>query len=316
MQAIILKLDLKKAYDCISWDFLRIVLIQCGFGQSTTNWIMGCVTSTVFAILVNGEATSFLQSERGLRQGCPLSPFLFILIMEGLSILLKKSQSEGTLTGIKVSRLTKILHLLFVDDVIIMTNSKLSEWLEIRKILNLFCRASGLSINSQKSTFHHFGIQPDSLAELKELFRYEFKDLTRGFKYLGVFLKLDNYKAADWTWLIEKIERRISHWCNRLLSLGGRYILIKSVLESIPIYWLSIAHLPLSVLSNLRQLSFSFLWAGNKNIFKYHLCRWDLVSRPKIFGGWGLRNLNFFYRALATNMLWRVLTKPTSGAGY
>jgi hypothetical protein len=131
--------------------------------------------------------------------------------MEGLSILLKKGQVKGVLTGIKVSRLTKILHLLFVDDVIIISNAKLSEWLEIRKILNNFCRASGLSVNTQKSTFHHTGIQHDTLAELKALFRYEFKDLSGGFKFLGVFLKLDSDRAEDWGWLIEKFESKINH---------------------------------------------------------------------------------------------------------
>jgi hypothetical protein len=157
-QAIILKLDLKKAYDCINWDFLRLILLQCGFGLETTNWVMGCVTSTVYAILINGEETKFFQRKRGLRQGCPLSPFLFILVMEGLSIMLKKGQAEGVLTGIKVSRIIKILHMSFVDDVIIMSKAKLSEWIEISKILNIFCRASGLRINVQKSTFLHSGV--------------------------------------------------------------------------------------------------------------------------------------------------------------
>jgi hypothetical protein len=145
---------------------------------------------------------------------------------------------------------------------------------------------------------------------LSSYLTYEFKDLSGGFKYLGVFLKLDNYRAEDWGWLIEKFESRINHWCNIMLSLGGRYILIKSILESLPIYWLAITHLPLSVLTKIRQLSFSFLWASQKKSFRYHLCRWELVSKPKLFGGWGLRNLNIFYQALATNTFWRVLTKP------
>jgi hypothetical protein len=81
---------------------------------------MGCVSSASLAILVNGEASKFIKSERGIRQGCPLSPLLFILVMEGLSLSLNKSLREGKLSGIKVSRLVRILHLLFVDDVIIM----------------------------------------------------------------------------------------------------------------------------------------------------------------------------------------------------
>jgi len=91
------------------------------------NWIMSCVTSSSFAVLLNVEATKFFISDKGLRQGCPLSPLIFILVMEGLSLLLKNSIEEGNLTGIKVSRLIQILHLLFVVDVIIMTRASLHE---------------------------------------------------------------------------------------------------------------------------------------------------------------------------------------------
>jgi hypothetical protein len=113
-RALILKLDLKKSFDCIDWDYLRLILTQMGFNHSTITWIMSCVTSATFVVLVNGEPSSFFHSGRGLRQGCPLSPLLFICVMEGLSLLLKKIQSEGRITGVKVSRLVKILHLLFV----------------------------------------------------------------------------------------------------------------------------------------------------------------------------------------------------------
>jgi hypothetical protein len=127
IQAIILKLDLKKAYDCTNWDYLRLMLIHCGFGHLMNKWIMGCVTSASLAILINGEAIKFINNGRGIRQGCPLSPLLFILVMEGLSLSLKESQSEGKLTGIKVSRMVRILHILFVDDVIIMSNASILE---------------------------------------------------------------------------------------------------------------------------------------------------------------------------------------------
>jgi hypothetical protein len=110
-KALILKLDLKKAFDCIDWDFLRLILTKSGFSLNSIKWIMCGVTTTNFSVLVNGEPSPFFRSGRGLRQGCPLSPLLFILAMEGLSLLLKKSQSEGKITGIKVSRVIKILHL-------------------------------------------------------------------------------------------------------------------------------------------------------------------------------------------------------------
>jgi hypothetical protein len=137
LPAILLKLDLKQAFDCVNWNFLHLILLQCGFGAATTNWMMGCITTASLAVLINGEATKAFHSERGLRQGCPLSPLLFILVLECLSILLKRSKLDGNLTGIRASRLTQILHLLFVDDVIIMTSDSLSEWTEIYNVLNV-----------------------------------------------------------------------------------------------------------------------------------------------------------------------------------
>jgi hypothetical protein len=153
LKAILLKLDLKKAFDCINWNFLHLILIQSGFGTITTNWILGCISSATLAILINGEATKVFHCERGLRQGCPLSPLTFILILEGLSILLKNSQAGRHLKGIKVAGLTHILHILFVDDVLILSNANLAEWTIIHSILNTFCVVSGLEINVHKSVF-------------------------------------------------------------------------------------------------------------------------------------------------------------------
>jgi hypothetical protein len=97
------------------------------FGVQLTNWIMCCVTTTNFSVLINGEVTKYFRSGRGLRRGCPLSLYLFILIMEVLSLMLKRSISEGKIAGIKVSKLIKIVHLLFVDDVLLMTRASPSE---------------------------------------------------------------------------------------------------------------------------------------------------------------------------------------------
>jgi hypothetical protein len=166
-KALLLKLDLQKAYDCISWDYLRMVLIQVGFGTLMTNWILACVDSASFAVLVNGEPTEFFKSGRGLRQGCPLSPLLFILVMESLSLLLKNSQRQGILSGIKVARFTKILHILFVDDILLLTKASIMEWKEIERIVQLFCSVSGLKVNLTKSTVHFSGLEESELSDFK-----------------------------------------------------------------------------------------------------------------------------------------------------
>jgi len=127
----------------------------------------------------------------------PLSPLLFIMAMEALSLLLKLGQADGKISGIKVSSTIKILHLLFVDDVLIMTNDSLQEWKEIKEILKTFCCATGLSINWEKSTFHFANLQQQILDKLKDIFPYTFTHFSTGLKYLGYYLKADSYKLAD-----------------------------------------------------------------------------------------------------------------------
>jgi hypothetical protein len=138
-----------------------------------------------------------------------------------LSLALKRSQVDGLLTGIKVSRLIKILHLLFVDDILIMTIDSIAEWKEISRVLNFFCNASGLQINPQKTTFLQYGVRQHVLDSLKTIFPFNFQDLFEGFRYLGFFLKIDRYKTEDWHWLVEKYEKRISHWCNLVVVFRG-----------------------------------------------------------------------------------------------
>jgi hypothetical protein len=250
-KALVLKLDLKKAFDSIDWDFLRMILLSVGFGIKITDWVMSCVTSANFAVLINGEATKFFKSERGLCQGCPLSPYLFIMIMEGLSLLLSKSISDHHISGIKVSKFLKIVHLMFVDDVLLMSKANQTEWIVILDLLQKFSSASGLCINFAKSTVHYWGLNDNELCSLKASIPFSFFDLSQGFKYLGYMLKPGSKNSEDWRWLVAKFERKIGFWCNKWLSLGGRYVLVKSVLQSLSVFWMSLERIPCFILTIL-----------------------------------------------------------------
>ena len=125
------------------------------------------------------------------------------------------------MSGIKVTILLWVLHLLFVDDIFIMTNASVNEWSEIHRLLVIFFNATGLMVNPHKSSFYQFGVQPTVLDAIKSIFSFDVSHLSSGFKYLGYFLKVDRYKAVDWDWLLKKFESRITHWCNRWLTLGG-----------------------------------------------------------------------------------------------
>jgi hypothetical protein len=239
IKALVLKLDLIKAYDRVDWGFLRLVLLQVGLSLEATDWILGCVTSANFVVLINGRPTSFFKSTRGLRQGCPLSPLLFLLVVEGLSRAIQEQVRDKKLEGVYVERGLRITHLMFVDDVILFGSGNITEWEVFKEVLDLFFQATGMAFSPQKSSFLEAGWKAEDLALLKELFPFEVKPVDVGFKYLGCFLKPNCYTKADWIWLEKKIEKRISNWSHRWLTLGGRVTLVKVVLESIPVYWIS-----------------------------------------------------------------------------
>jgi hypothetical protein len=229
-------------------------------------------------------------------------------MMEGLSLMLANGLVNQSIPSIMVTQHQKVVHLMFVDDVLIMSKAILCEWQLILDILRVYCLVFGLCINSTKSSIHFWGLDDIELEHFKANIPFSFVDLKLGFNYLGYYLKPRVAKVIDWRWLVTKIEKKIGFWCNQWLSLGGRLILVKSILESQSIFWMSLEMIQKSILNHIRQLCFSFLWGGQKANHHYHLCRWDLLARPKHCRGWGLGILTTFNTALLAYTLWRALT--------
>jgi hypothetical protein len=119
MKGAVLKIDLSKSYDRVSWLYIILLLTHLGFEFPFINWIMSCLTSVSFVVLINGSTSSFFHAKRGLREGCPLSPLLFQLVAEGLSRVMGEAKRMGEFWGIMLSPTLKISHLLFFDDVLI-----------------------------------------------------------------------------------------------------------------------------------------------------------------------------------------------------
>ena len=143
------------------------------------NWILGCISSTNFVVLVNGSPSSFFPATHGIRQGCPLSPLLFILVIEGLSLLIEDANRNGKIKGIKISSQLFLTHLLFVDDVILFGLGSFEEWMAFKVILDTFCEASGMCININKSCFLHNDLDEALLRRIFGLLPYRFDFLNK-----------------------------------------------------------------------------------------------------------------------------------------
>lgn len=140
----IFQIDLKKAYDCLDWGFLRCVLIKIGLSPRCTNCIMACVDKVNFSILINGHPMKFFRATRGLRQGFSLSPLLFVLAMDCLSLHIKRAVMEEHFQPLMIRKNNSISHSLFIDDILILGMLCCFTWLCLFNILKKFTKAIGL----------------------------------------------------------------------------------------------------------------------------------------------------------------------------
>lgn len=149
---MILKLDFEKSYDSVNWEFLLSMVSNFGFGGKWLGWIKEFLSSSRISVLVNVSPTEEFSPQGGLRQGDPLSPFLFNLVAEGLNLRLHRAKLLGLVKGALLgSNRMSISHLQFVDDTIIFCEADLKELILIKRILRCFQVMSGLKINFHKS---------------------------------------------------------------------------------------------------------------------------------------------------------------------
>jgi hypothetical protein len=306
LPGVLCKLDLEKAYDHVNWDFLIYLLRRCGFSDKWRKWIYFCVSSIRFSILVNGSPCGFFPSSRGIRQGDPLSPMLFVIVMEAFSRLIDKATNASMLSGFSVGNLDRapmvVSHLLFADDTLIFCEVDPTHLFHLRSILIWFEATSGLRINLGKSELVQVGEVP-CLEELADILRCKTSKLPM--KYLGLPLGA-KFKSKDiWNPIIEKMECRLAGWKRIYLSKGGRVTLIRSTLSNLPTYFLSLFPIPADVANRIEKIQRNFLWGTTEEVAKIHLVKWDMVCSPYSHGGLAIKNLRRFNEALLGKWLWR-----------
>jgi hypothetical protein len=143
-----IKLGMSKAYDRVEWDFLEAVMLRLGFSPWWVHLIMACVSSVTYAILINGQPVGHIRPSRGIRQGDPLSPYLFLLCAEALSSLLQQAERTGSITSIPTSKMgPRISHLFFADDSLLFCKANSVEWRRLIKILGKYESAYGQQLN-------------------------------------------------------------------------------------------------------------------------------------------------------------------------
>ncbi|KAM1803504.1 hypothetical protein ACFX12_029481 [Malus domestica] len=248
-----IKLDMAKAYDRVEWDFLLSMMTKSGFAPMFCNRVKECISTVSFSILINGSPTGYIQPKRGLRQGDPLTPFLFLICTEGFSSLIKKGLERGALHGYKITpNGTPITHLFFADDSVLFGNATVEEAQGVADVLNVYASGSGQEINMSKSSIF-FGTSTSKRTKKKigETLGIQYKD---GFgKYLGLQANFGLSKKAVFAEIRDKIEARLAGWSEQFLSQAGKEVLVKVVAMALPNFAMSCFKLSIGVCRDVEK---------------------------------------------------------------
>ncbi|KAJ9677520.1 hypothetical protein PVL29_022489 [Vitis rotundifolia] len=313
LPGLLLKLDIEKAFDHVNWDCLFSVMSKMGFGQKWINWIRWCISTANFSILINGTPSDFFGSTRGLRQGDPLSPYLFLLVMEVLSQLLFRARSGGYIEGFKVGNSNgterDLLHLLFADDTLLFCNPNIVQLHYLSWVFLWFEAISGLKVNRDKSEAILVG-RIDSLENFVSVLGCKVGNLPSS--YLGLPLGAPFKSSRMWDVVEERFRKCLSLWKRQYLSKGGRLTLIKSTLSSLPIYLMSLFIIPRKVCARLEKIQRDFLWGGGTLEKKPHLVNWRVVCADMRHGGLGICSLVSLNKALLGKWSWKFAVEGNS----
>ncbi|KAA3486170.1 reverse transcriptase [Gossypium australe] len=247
-----IKLDLEKAYDRISWDFIHVSLVTAGIPEGLRKVIMNAISSSTMQILWNGAPSRSFKPVRGIRQGCPLSPYLFVLSMEWLGNYIRHEMRTGRWHPIRLSRSgPDISHLFFADDLVIFGKVEMgqAQFFGFQKVINLG-------------------------------------------KYLGVPLLHDRVTKSTLNFVIDKVRSKLQNWDARKLSLAGRITLAQSVLLAIPSYFMQSLVIPKGVCDEIERIARQFIWGSSTSKSKPALVGWESICQPKTCGGLGFRYLH------------------------
>jgi len=256
----LLKLDMQKAYDRVEWDFLEDYLRQIGFHDRWVLWLMQCVKTTSLSVKLNGEDLPYFKPTRGIRQGDPLSPYLFILVANMLSTLIQQAITMGHLRGLKLNRWCPVLsHLFFADDAIFFLDGKTQECQNLASILNQYCIATRQKINRNKSGLFVSKNCPMSL-KLNMAGELRVPILDKTGKYLGIPLDWGSSKRDMFAWIHTRVNAKLAGWKEQLISKGGKEVLLKSVIQALPQYAMSIFKIPVSICKSVEQKIAKFWW--------------------------------------------------------
>ncbi|XP_073149181.1 uncharacterized protein [Henckelia pumila] len=301
----ILKIDLQKSYDTVHWEFLRDALRLLNFPPLFVSWIMECVSTTSFSISFGGQLYGFFKGVRGLRQGDPLSPFLFAICMEMLSRSLLQASGLPDFQFHPRCEALSITHLVYADDLLILAKGETQSVKILLDCVDKFGKTAGLRANALKSNIFLVAVKEPVRREIIRMSGYQ--EGSFPFCYLEIPLTAWRLTERDFSGLVDTIARKVDAWPRHTLSYAGKLELLRSVVQGVECFWLSVLTILCGVIDKIEKICRSFMWTS-----KHPPTSWRKVCSPINDGGLGLRDLRIWNKTLLAKTLWEIHNKKDS----
>jgi hypothetical protein len=301
----IVGLDNEKAFDRLEWDFLFMSLNHLGFGPNFIKWVRILYRNISSRYIVNNYVGQPVSLERGVRQGCSLSPLLFVIAMESLGATLRQDIHfqgmciQGIEKPVKVSQ--------YCDDTTVFVGHD-QDFDRLNVILQSFQRASGLKINKDKSVGLFLGPWKTRTDQPMDI-----TWTSNSIKILGIHFSKKDFGSRNWTEVIAKLKKTITMWRHRHLTIFGRALVLNSLILSQIWYVSSVVHMPKHIEQEINRIVFDFLWEGNTHLVSQRIC-----TNDKLQGGLAIpdiRNksislrLNFFNDLIHSDNQWAQISR-------
>ncbi|XP_026400419.1 uncharacterized protein LOC113296326 [Papaver somniferum] len=298
---------MSKGFDRLEWPFLLSILSRLGFHADWIKMIEQCISTTNISLLINGSPSATFAPSRGVRQEDPLSPYIFLFVMESLSRFLQQHVDFGHPRGIQINKhCPAINHLFFADDCLLFFQASPTHMRHLQYLLTSFGQASCQVINMQKSTIffskHSPPAHKNNIINILQM-----KCMGLGEKYLGIPLLMHRSRQKNCQGILDNMNSRLRGWHSKLIPQEGKTTHLNSVLSTMGMYQMQVFKLHDTTISHMNRIQRQYWWHNYTNHKSPRVISWDNVSLPKKLGGLGLKNLKNYNSVFLAKLAWNLL---------
>lgn len=315
MSAMMLNVDMDKAYDRVEWSYIVAVLEKMGFGFNFRRMVSSLFSNASASVLVNGVVVGSFSVKRSIRQGCPLAPLLYAVITEPFIACMVSGAAAGRIGALQIPNSNKKLVIqMFADDSTSFCQGRKEDLEQTLQVYEKHCAASGSLMNGKKTVALWLGNGPRPDWTVDYVFRWV--NVGEVVRHLGFPLGLGISTSDRAKWVLDKVGKKFSVWKGKPLTWGGRLTVAKAMLAPTISYPIAMCLFSKVAFERFDKMLRSFLWAESGGARRFHTTSWKVVTAHRFEGGLGLLNMRRHSLALLAKLIPKVFLSDAPWVGF